>query len=169
MFARTPSRSFWERLLRDRCLTTSPHTFGFHPRSGRDLILKQFRDAPDMRGESSRHGRGTRMPMMVGGAQLVMRKAKIVGTADEIHARLDGLQTMSRMPTFAREASQAFPHGPVEPFHKGGVQIGSSHCRPKQFLRLLKRSQRHLAGDFADMVLLHVFAHRRNPLSRPHL
>ena len=99
----------------------------------------------------------------------MMRKAKIVGTADEIHARLDGLQTMSRMPTFAREASQAFPHGPVEPFNKGGVQLGSSHCRLKQFLRLLKRSQRHLAGDFDDMVFLHVFDHRRNTQIRPHL
>src|SRR5260370_39814680 len=116
MFARTPSRSFWERLLRDRCLTTSPHTFGFHPRSGRDLILKQFRDAPDMRGESSRHGRGTRMPMMLAGAQLVMRKAKILATADEIHSRLDGLQTMSRTPTFSREPLQACPHCPVELF-----------------------------------------------------
>src|SRR5260370_22571199 len=119
MFARTPSRSFWERLLRDRCLTTSPHTFGFHPRSGRDLILKQFRDAPDMRGESSRHGRGTRMPMMVGGAQIVMRKAKIVVTADEIHSRLDCLQTLSRMPTFAPDGRQSFPTRPDHPFTKG--------------------------------------------------
>src|SRR5712691_10965983 len=169
MYARTPSRSFWERLLRDRCFTTSPHTFGFHPRSGGDLILKQFRDAPDMRGESSRHGRGARMPMMVGGAQLVMRKAKIVGTADEIHARLDGLQTMSRMPTFAREASQAFPHGPIEALNKRGVQLGSSLRHLKQLLCLLKRSQGHLAGDFDDMMFLDVFDHCGNTQARPYL
>src|SRR6266704_2641076 len=110
MFARTPSRSFWEHLNRDRCFVSSPHAFGFNPRRGSDLMLKQFRDTPDMSGESSRHCRCARMPTMFGCAQLVMRKAKIVGTSDEIHARLDGLQAMSRMPTFAGEGSQAFTH-----------------------------------------------------------
>ena len=50
--------------------------------------------------------------------KLVMRKAKIVGTSNRVHARLDGLQMMSRMPTFAGEASQAFPHGAIQPFNK---------------------------------------------------
>ena len=77
---------------------------------------------------------------MFGLAQLVMRNAPIVGTSDEIHARLDGLQTMSRMPTFAREASQAFPHGPIEAFNKRGVQLGSCLRHLKQLLCLLKRS-----------------------------
>ena len=63
---------------------------------------------------------------MFGGAQLVMRKAKIVGTSDEIHARLDGLQTMSRMPTFAREASQAFPYGSIEAFNMNACFFKSS-------------------------------------------
>src|SRR6266568_394531 len=103
MCARTPSRSVWEHLIRDSCFATSPHAFGFNPRSGRDLILKQFPDTPDMSGESGLHGRCARMPTMFGCAQLVMRKAKIVGTSDEIHARLDGLQAMSRMPTCASE------------------------------------------------------------------
>ncbi len=106
---------------------------------------------------------------MFGSAQLVMRKAKIVATSDEIHSRLDGLQTMSSMPTFAREASQAFPHGPMEPESNGGVQLGSSQGRLKQFLRLLKRSQRHLASDFDEAVFLHVFDHRRHTQMRPPL
>src|SRR2546425_13120568 len=103
MFARATLRSFWQCLIRDRCFTTSPHSFGFNPRSGSDLILKQCRDAPDMIGESSRHSRCAGIPKMFGCAQLVMRKAKIVGTSDEIHSRLDGLQAMSSMPTFAGE------------------------------------------------------------------
>ena len=86
MFARTPSRSFGRRLIRDRCFATSPHMFGFTPRSGSDLILKQFRDTPDMVGESGRHSWGTRMPKMFGCAQLVMRKAKIVATSDQIYS-----------------------------------------------------------------------------------
>src|SRR2546428_664073 len=169
MFARTPSRSFWQHLIRDSCFATSPHAFGFNPRSGSNLILKQFPDTPDMRGESSRHGRGARMPTMFGGAQLVMRQAKIVGTSDEVHARLNGLQTMSRMPTFAGEGSQAFTHGSIEAFNKGSVQLGSSHCCLKQLLRLQKGSQGHLAGDLNDVFVLHVFDHRRNTQLWPHL
>jgi hypothetical protein len=109
------------------------------------------------------------MPLMFGSAQLVMWKAKIVGTSDEIHSRLDGLQTMSSMPTFARQASQAFPHGSIEPLNKGGVQLGSSQGRLKQLLCLLKRSQRHLASNFDEAVFPHVFDHRRNTQIRPHL
>jgi len=122
-----------------------------------------------MVGESGRHGRGAWMPQMFGSTQLVMRHAKIVGTSDEIHARLDGLQTMSRMPTFAREASQAFPHGPIEAFNKRGVQLGSSLRHLKQLLCLLKRSQGHLAGDFDDMMFLDVFDHCGNTQARPYL
>ena len=118
---RTSSRSFWEGLISERCFPTSPHAFGFNPSRGRDLIVKQFRDAPDMSGEPSRHCRCARMPTMIGGTQLLIGKAKIGGTYDHIHSRLDGLQTMSRMPTFAREASQALPHGPIEPESNGGV------------------------------------------------
>ena len=98
----------------------------------------------------------------------MMRKAKIVGTADEIHARLDGLQTMSRMPTFTGQGSQAFTHGPIEPFNKGGVQLAPSPGRLKQLLRLLKGSQRHLAGDLDEAFVLHVFDHGRNTQLRPH-
>jgi hypothetical protein len=105
---------------------------------------------------------------MFGGAQLVMRKAKIVGTSDEIHARLDSLQTMSRMLAFAGEGSQTFTHGSIESFNKGGVQLASSQGRLKQVLRLLKGSQGHLARDLDDAFLLHVFDHGRNTQLRPH-
>ncbi len=76
---------------------------------------------------------------------------------------------MSRMSTFAREASQAFPHGSIEAFNKRGVQFGSSPCRLKQLLCLLKRSSRHLAGDFDDVVLLDVCDHCGNTQTRPYL
>src|SRR5437868_4690746 len=145
MFARAASRSFGQWLPRDSRFGMLPHAFGLHPRWGRDFILKQFRDAPDMGGEPSCHGRSASIPQMLRGAQLVMDKAKIIRTSDQVHARLDGLQTMSRMPTFAREASQAFPHGPIEALNKGGIQLGSSQGCLKQLLRLLKGSQRHLA------------------------
>jgi hypothetical protein len=47
---------------------------------------------------------------------------------------------MSRMSTFAREASQAFAHGSIEAFNKRGIQLDSSPCHLKQLLCLLKRS-----------------------------
>src|SRR5436309_7472488 len=80
---------------------------------------------------------------------------------------LDGLQTMSRMLTFAREASQAFPHSSIEAFNKRGLQFSSSPSRLKQLLCLLKRSQGHLAGDFDDglMHLLAVLSCSPLPLS----
>ena len=41
---------------------------------------------------------------MLGVTQFVMRKAKIVRTADQIHASFQCLQAVSRMTTFARES-----------------------------------------------------------------
>ena len=107
---------------------------------------------------------------MFGCAQLVMRKAKIVGTSDEIHARLDGLQTISGVVCRHLRVRQArrSPDGSSEPFNKGSVQFGSSHCLLKQFLGLRKRSQGHLARDLDDAFFLHVFDHRRNTEIRPH-
>jgi hypothetical protein len=119
--------------------------------------------------QSCGHGWGTGMPTVLCFAQLVMGNAPIVGTSDQIHARLDGRQTMSRMPTFAGQASQAFPHSAIEAFNKRRVQFASSHGRLKQVLCVLKRSQRHLAGDLDDVVFLHAFDHRRNTQLRPHL
>lgn len=105
---------------------------------------------------------------MFGAAQLLMGKAPIVSTSNQIHARLDGRETMSRMPTFAREASQAFPHGAVEAFNEGSVELGSSPTRLKPLLRLLERSQGHLAGDLDEVFVLDVFDHRGNTELWPH-
>ncbi len=67
------------------------------------------------------------------------------------------------MPTFAGQASQAFPHRAIEAFNKGRIQFASSHARLKQLLCVLKRSQRHLAADLDDVVFLHAFDHRPRP------
>src|SRR5436305_13487825 len=101
--------------------------------------------------QSGGHGWCTGIPPVLCFAQLVMWNAPIVGTADEIHARLDGRQTMSRMPTFAGEASQALPHRAIEAFNKGRVQFASSPACLKQLLCVRKRSQRHLASDLDDV------------------
>src|SRR6266487_1893852 len=136
MFTRSPARSFRHSRISSHCFARSSSSFWFGPRSRSHLKTEQFRDAPDVIGQSCCHGWRAWIPEMLSVTQLVMRKAKIIRTSDQIHTRLDALQTMSRMPTFAREASQAFTHGPIEALNKGGVQLGSSQGRLKQFLRL---------------------------------
>ncbi len=64
---------------------------------------------------------------MLAVTQLLMRPTEIVGTADQIHARLQGLQTLGGMPTFARQRSQTFPLGTVG---SGTVALGG---RPRRF------------------------------------
>src|SRR2546423_10708429 len=145
MCARTPSRSFGHSGISYKCFARASSAFWFDPGRRSHLKTEQFRDAPDVIAQSGGHGRGAWIPEMLFVPQLVMRKAKIIRTSDQIHPRLDGLQTMSCMPTFAREASQAFTHGPIEALNKGGVQLASSQGRLKQCLGLLKGSPRHLA------------------------
>jgi hypothetical protein len=63
---------------------------------------------------------------MLGSAQFVMRKAKVVGATDQIHAAFQSLQTLSGMTTFARESSQPLPHSAIEPRNYGGIENTAS-------------------------------------------
>jgi hypothetical protein len=63
---------------------------------------------------------------MLGFAQLMMRKAKIVQASDQIHSSFDGLKTMSRVTTFAGQTGESLTHGPIEAFDQGGVEFLAS-------------------------------------------
>ena len=63
---------------------------------------------------------------MLGLTQFVMRKAKIVRTADQIHASFQCLQAVSRMTTCARESRQPLTHRPIEPLNKGRSEHGAT-------------------------------------------
>ena len=60
--------------------------------------------------KSGSHGRCTRMPKMLGCAQLVMRKAQIVRAPNQIHAGRERGKPLCRMATFAGERCQSLTH-----------------------------------------------------------
>ena len=80
--------------------------------------------------------------------QLLMRPTEIGGTADQVHPRLKGFETLSRMATFARQGSQTLAHGGIEAVNQGGIELLASGRQGQQVLRFLKRSQAELARDF---------------------
>jgi hypothetical protein len=51
-----------------------------------------------------------------------MRKAKVVGATDQIHAGFQCLNAVSRMTTFACESSQPFTHRAIETLNKSGIE-----------------------------------------------
>ena len=97
-----------------------------------------------------------------------MRPTEIVGTSDHIHARLKGLQAVGGMPTFARQRSQTFPHGRIEAFYQGGIELRASARHAEQVVCFLKRSPGELAGDFHHPHLFRVLDHRRDTKLGPY-
>src|SRR5260221_11426916 len=85
---------------------------------------------------------------MPSATQLMMRPTEIVGTADQIHSRLKGLQALGGMPTFARQRSQTFPHGCIEAFDQERIELLASSRHGEQVLSFLKLSPGELARDF---------------------
>ena len=59
---------------------------------------------------------------MLGLTQFVMRKAKVIGATDQIHAGFQRLKAVSRMTTFAGERSQPLTHRAIETLNKGGIE-----------------------------------------------
>ncbi len=106
---------------------------------------------------------------MRGFAQFVMREAEIVGATNQVHSCFQHIEAMSGMPTFARESSQTFPHGAIEAFNQGRIELLASDGHVQQVLCFLKRSQRHLARDLHDPFLLRAFDHGGDTQLRPHL
>ncbi len=169
MCARAPSRSFRHCRISSRCFARSSSSFWFDPRSRSHLKTEQCRNAPDVIGQSCCHGRCALIREMLAVTQLMMRPTEIVGTSDHIHARLKGLQTPCGMPTFARQSSQTFPHGRIEAFDQGGIELLASDGHMQQVLCVLKCSPRQLACHLHNPFLLRAFDHRRDTQVRPHL
>ena len=115
-----------------------------------------------MIGQPCCHGGCAWIPELLAVTQLMMRPTEIVGASDHIHACLKGLQTPRGMPTCARQSSQTFPHGCIEAFDQGGIELLASSRHHQQVLCLLKRSPGELAGDFHHPLLFRVLDHRRD-------
>ncbi len=119
----------------------APSSFGFDPGSRSHLKQAQFRDAPDVIGQSCCHGWCAFIPEMLAITQLLMRPTEMVGTSDQIHSRLQGLQTLGSMPAFACQRSQTFPHGGIEPLNKGGIEHTSPTRALEQRLCLIEQGE----------------------------
>ena len=154
-FTRTTTRSFGLSRIQPGMFARASSPLRFNPGSRRALIAEQFRDAPEMIGESCCHGRGTRTPEMAGVTQLLVRDAEVRRTSNQIPSCLQSFQTMSRMTTFAGQGGQTLPQGPIEALDQGGIELLAARSHLQQLLCLLKRSQRELACDFH-----HAFVHR---------
>ncbi len=72
--------------------------------------------------------------------QRLMGHAKIVGTANQVHAGVQRLEARSRVPTFAGQASQSFSEGRIQPFNKCCIEDASPAGELEQLLRLSKQS-----------------------------
>jgi hypothetical protein len=104
---------------------------------------------------------------MLSVTQLMMRPTEVVGTSDQIHARLKGLQTLGGMSTFTGERSQTFPHGCIEAFNQRGIELLASSRHGEQLLRFLKSSPADLARDFHHPFLLRALDHGGDTQVRP--
>ncbi len=99
---------------------------------------------------------------MLSVTQLLMRPTEIGGTSDQIHSRLKGRETLGGMPTFARQRSQTFPHGCIEAFDQGRIELLASSRHAEQVLCFLKSSPGDLACDFHHPPLFRVLDHGRD-------
>lgn len=54
-------------------------------------------------------------------AELVMRKTKVVGAADQVHPGFQCMQPTSRVTTFPSEHSQPLTHGSIQPLNESRI------------------------------------------------
>ncbi len=101
--------------------------------------------------------------------EFLVRPAEIVGASDQIHAGLQGAQTVSGMPTLAREHCQPFTHRRIEPLNKSGVEQDASFACLKQPVGLRKEPEGHLAGHLHHPFLLGALDHSGNTEMWAHL
>jgi hypothetical protein len=168
MVARSPSRSFRHKRISSRCFARSSSSFWFDPRGRSHLKMEQFRNAPEMIGQSCCHGRAAGIPVMLAVTQLLMRPTEIVGTSNQIHARLKSRQTPCGMPTFARQRRQTFPHGGTLAFNQRGIELLASSCHGEQVLRFLKSAPGELARHLHHPFVLGMLDNGSNTQVWPH-
>src|SRR5207247_9431752 len=106
---------------------------------------------------------------MPGGTQYVMDHAKVVDTANQIHAGLQGLQLMSGIPTAAGQSGQALAEGGIQPLNKGGIEHTSPFRECQELLGSFERSLCHASSDLDNTLVLSVFDNSGDHKLRPPL
>src|SRR5512135_2721712 len=99
--------------------------------------------------------------------EFMMRKTAIVGTSDQLHARLKGSETASRMTRCARQRGQSFPKCAIQAFNESRVEHTSSLGACEQLLSLLQAPMRHLTRNLRHTLCDGVLDHRSHVQLRP--
>jgi hypothetical protein len=87
----------------------------------------------------------------------MMDHAKVVDTADEIHAGLKRLQSMSGIPTASGQGGQAFAERGIQAEGKGGIEHASPCRECQEFLGSFERSLCHGSSDLDNTLVPSVF------------
>ena len=66
--------------------------------------------------------------------QFLMGNTEIVGTANQVHARVQRVQARSGVPTFAGQACQSFAEGGIQAFDKRRIEHLSPTGKLEQLL-----------------------------------
>jgi hypothetical protein len=102
----TASRAFGQAGCCRRSPSGTASSLRLDPRCRSDLVAYQFRETPEMIGQTTGHcWRLWEEPLTFSCcslAELVMETAKVVGTPNQVHPRLQSLEPLSSMATLAR-------------------------------------------------------------------
>src|SRR6266568_4436257 len=98
-----------------------------------------------------------------------MKHAKVVDTTNEIHSGFQCLQSMSGMPTLARQGGQMLTKSRVQPFNKRGIEHRASFSLRQELLCPFDGSLRHTSGNLDYSFLLGSFDDRGDQQFRPSL
>ena len=120
---------------------------------------EQLTHTPAMRGNPGSHSRCAIDSWLAHRrryAQTLMRRAKVVDCADQIHPVFQRAALAGERPPAARQRGQALAEGGVEPFNVGGVEHAGTALRAvAQLFDLRRRASQNAALD-ADHTPLHV-------------
>ncbi len=120
---------------------------------------EQFTDTPTMRGNPGSHSRRTidgRLAHRRRDTQTLVRRAKVVDCADQVHPVLQRAALAGQRPPAARQRGQALAEGGVEPFNVGGVEHAGTALRAAAQLFDLRRCAGQNAALDAGHTPLHI-------------
>ena len=98
-----------------------------------------------------------------------MDHAKVIDTADQIHACLQRLQPMSGIPTAPGQGGQTLAERGIQSFNKRGIEHTSSVRLCQEFLGPVECSLGHASSDLDDPLVPSVFDDGGDQKLRPRL
>jgi hypothetical protein len=122
-----------------------------------------------MIGQSAGHRRSTWLAPLFLFGEFLMDDTKIVRAANQVHPRVQSLQTGSGVPTFARQAGQPLSEGSIQPLDKSSIEDASPARELKQLFRLIQYPMSHPPCDLNHPFFLRSLDHCANVEVWPNL